>query len=145
MLCLVKKLLHFSILEFDCFLCESRHPPTPASTASLPPHISSQPGGGQVRQTHLPALSSPSYAGRSGGPGRVIPRGTLEPPAVPNSVRVDVCTSVFILSRYMIKQVVAALQGPKSKTRVRIVFKIVRGFNTSFTYNNSIKHVKKMP
>ena len=35
-------------------------------------------------------LSSPSYAGRSGRPGRAIPRGTLKTPAALTSVSVDV-------------------------------------------------------
>ena len=43
----------------------------------------------------------------------------------------------------MIKQVVAAIQGPKSKKRVLIVFKIVEGFKTYVAYINSIKHYKK--
>ena len=42
----------------------------------------------------------------------------------------------------MIKQVVAVLQGPKSKTHVRIVFKLFEGFTTYLAYINSIKQLK---
>ena len=87
---LVKKLLHFSFLEFVCFLSESRHPPTPASAASLPPYIQASQAAVQYGKTHRLELASSSYAGRSGGSGRPIPAGTLELPAAHTSVRGDV-------------------------------------------------------
>ena len=53
------------------------------------------------------------------------------------------CAKDFILQRYIIKQVVAAIQGPKSKTHVLIVFKNIEGLNISFAYIKAIKHLKK--
>ena len=116
------------------------HPP--ASAAYLPPHIQASQGAVQYGRTHrlaqyLPQLRRQKW--RAGSPD--IGRDTRTTCGAYKCQRR--WTREFILSHYIIKQGVGALQGPKSKTHVLIVFKIVEGFKTYLAYINSIKYLKK--
>ena len=119
-------------------------PPPPASTASLPPHIRASQVAAQYGRADWLVLPSSTYAGRSGGPGRPIPAGTLELPPAPTSVTQDEPENrtIALCNKTGGRCI---MQGPKSKTHVLIVFKIVEGFKNYLAYINSIKHVKKTP
>ena len=117
-------------------------PPPPASAASLPPHIQASQAAAQYGRADRLAFTSPSYAGRSGGPGRPIPEGTLDLPPAPKSVTQDVLDN-HTIALHKKTGGRCVTQGPKSKTHVLIVFKIVEGFKTYLAYINSIKHLKK--
>ena len=113
--------------------CVSRVAPTGASTASLPSHLSSQPGGSPPACAFLPPLRRQEQ--RAG-----LRDNTWDPETTCGANQCQSrCTRDFILSCYMIKQVITALQGPKLKTRVRIVFKIFEGFKTYLAYINPLQ------
>ena len=123
-------------------LCEQCRPPHPASTASLPPHIQASQAAVQYGREDRLTLPSSTYAGRSGGLGRLIPTGTLELPPAPLSVTQDEPENrTLALCNKTGGRCVT--QGPKSKTHVLIVFKIVEGLKTYLAYIKPIKHLKK--
>ena len=117
-------------------------PPPPASAATLPPQIQASQAAVQYGRAARLAFTSPSYAGRSGGPGRPIPERTLKPPPAPTSVTQDEPENSTI-ALYNKTGGRCVIQGPKSKTRALIVFKIVEGFKTYLAFINAIKHLKK--
>ena len=131
-----KKVTPFFLLIVCIKFCVSRVAPTPCFRRVPPPTDSSQPGSSTVWQAHQLALTSPSYAGRSGGPGRAIPAGTLKLPPAPTSLTPDEPENRTIALCNKTGGS-CVIQGPKSKTNVLIVLK------TYLAYINSIKNLKK--
>ena len=117
-------------------------PPPPASARPSSHIIQASQAATRYGRADRLALSSSIYAGRSCGPGRPKPAGTLELPQAPTSVTQDEPeNSTIALNNKTGGRCV--IQVPKSKTHVLIVFKSVKGSKTYLAYINSIKHLKK--